>query len=111
MNTINIMGKGIQGILDSGALLGLYFDPLQTLWISRLLNTWIAHDLGRAPIETPFDPFIVPPEQYELVSATPETHMIYLYHICEALRPDNGGDAAVFTTNIAKLATLGPTMS
>lgn len=106
MNTINIMGKEIQGILDSGALLDLYFDPLQTLWIARLLNTWIAHDLGRPPIETPFDPFIVPPEPYELVSATPETHMVYLYHICEALRPDNGGDSAVFTTNIAKLATL-----
>ncbi|CAI7653202.1 unnamed protein product [Penicillium manginii] len=106
MHTVAMMEKDVKDLTSVTISQDLYFEPWQTLWIARLLNTWIAHECGRPPIKTHFDTLIVPPTPSNPVSATPEEQMIYLYHISEALCPENQSNPEVFELSIRKLAAL-----
>lgn len=107
MHSIAIMETSIKDLATTERYQDLCFEPRQMLWIARLLNTWIANEHGRPPVQTPIDDSLVPPMPSDPVSATPEEQMIYLYHISEALSPENhqsypdGPEAS-----IAKLAAL-----
>lgn len=106
MHTIAMMEKDIEDLTSVARPQDLYFEPRQALWIARLLNTWIAHECGRPPIKTPFDTLLVPPTPCNPVSATPEEQIIYLYHISEALCPENQSNPTELEVSIMKLAAL-----
>ncbi|KAK1146290.1 hypothetical protein N8T08_003077 [Aspergillus melleus] len=106
MHSVAMMEADIEGLDSIAKCRDLYFEPRRTLWIARLLNTWIANQCGRSPIKTAFDTSIVPPTPSDPVSATPEEQMIYLYHISEELSPDNQPTYEEIELGIIKLAAL-----
>lgn len=106
MHTVAMMEKDIDDLSSVAKSQNLYFEPRQTLWIARLLNTWIAHECGRPPIRTPFDASLVPPTPCNPVSGTPDEQMIYLYHISEALCPEDQSNLEEIEGSIMKLAAF-----
>lgn len=67
-------------------------EPWQTLWIARLLNTWIANEFGRPPVTTRFGESLVPLAPEDPVSATPGEQMVYLYRIGKPLESESRGN-------------------
>ncbi|KAI7225379.1 hypothetical protein KC330_g9135 [Hortaea werneckii] len=86
--------------------LGSYFEPRKTLWIARLLNTWISNEYGRPPVKTRFDDLIVPSIPSDSILVAPDEQIIYLYNISESLSPERQSNTEEYEAGIVKLATL-----
>lgn len=106
MHTIAMMDIDLENLSSVERSHGLCSEPRQTLWIARLLNTWIANEFGRPPVTTRFGESLVPPAPGDPVSATPGEQMIYLYRVGKPLESESRGNPDELEASITELAVL-----
>lgn len=106
MHTIAMMDIDLENLSNLERSHGLCSEPRQTLWIARLLNTWIANEFGRPPVTTRFGESLVPPAPEDPVSATPGEQMIYLYRVGKPLESESRGNPEELEASITELAVL-----